>query len=539
LREICINHDSSGLEPELARDSVLGISLQEASPGSWIGSADLTIHAGEIRALTFPLFFRDSGTVKMVSSEVKVGDTPCFASRVDVALPTQHQEIGAPYFWWYNGLGRIRKKRVSDNAGPATTVLPKPPKMSISVTSLPMYYTDEKVSLDIVLFNGEAEETECMLELRLLGQNRQSLKYSWASDDTKTQGLEGDEKPASALLEDLPGHQIGHLGVAAKQVETININAPSEPSIYALEVKALYHLISDKETPISKIFTVELEFVSPFEASYDFSPRVHTEPWPAFFELEDGASSENIGDGAYGIAQNWLFTSKIASFAEDHITVEDVDLILNNVHGGAKCKITKQQAVSEDVTLAPKELHSRDFLLSTRKHNLEERRSSALEMSLAIRWHRTAPAPSIRNELSANVQSITSTLPIPRLLLPTSEPRVLCAASPSDPTNDLPNLITLTYFLENPTLHFLTFELTMESADDFAFSGPKLQALSLLPMSRKIISYIICPLVKDTWISPNLLVVDTYFKKTLKVLAAEGCVASTGEKKGITIWAGT
>ena len=124
----------------------------------------------------------------------------------------------------------------------------------------------------------------------------------------------------------------------------------------------------------------------------------------------------------------------------------------------------------------------------------------------------------------------TSTLAIPRLHVPSSEPRVLATAYPSA---SVASLVHLDYTLENPTMYFLTFELNMEASEEFGFSGPKPRALHLLPMSRQTVRYNILPLVSGAWITPQLRVVDRYFNKTLKVLGTEGMGV---DKKGVMIW---
>lgn len=64
------------------------------------------------------------------------------------------------------------------------------------------------------------------------------------------------------------------------------------------------------------------------------------------------------------------------------------------------------------------------------------------------------------------------------------------------------------YTLENPTSHFLMFDLTMEASEEFAISGPKLKSCNILPMSRQTVSYNLLPMMKGEWISPQLRVVD-------------------------------
>ena len=115
------------------------------------------------------------------------------------------------------------------------------------------------------------------------------------------------------------------------------------------------------------------------------------------------------------------------------------------------------------------------------------------------------------------------------------------------------------YTLENPSMHYLTFTLTMEASDVFAFAGPKLKTLSLTPMSRVGVGYDVFVYGgaeaaagadagpkergkmavggsgKGRWIYPALRVVDAYFNKTLRVLDAGYGVKADG-KGGIGVW---
>jgi len=169
----------------------------------------------------------------------------------------------------------------------------------------------------------------------------------------------------------------------------------------------------------------------------------------------------------------------------------------------------------------PQVLSEWTFSLDVRKNNLEERRSTALDTTLNITWQRTS---------NPDAPKITSSLPIPRIQIPSSEPRVLASAQYS---TSVPSLVHLDYTLENPTMHFLAFEISMEASEDFGFSGAKLRTLHLLPMSRQTLQYSILPLTTGIWITPTLKVIDRYFNKTLKVQATEGLRM---EKKGVGIW---
>jgi len=82
-------------------------------------------------------------------------------------------------------------------------------------------------------------------------------------------------------------------------------------------------------------------------------------------------------------------------------------------------------------------------------------------------------------------------------------------------------------------MHFLTFNLTMEASEHLAFSGPKMKAVQLVPLSRHTVRYNLLAFKQGLWIQPQLTVVDTYFNKSLRVLPTDGMRA---DKKGILVW---
>ncbi|KAF2189658.1 hypothetical protein K469DRAFT_736937 [Zopfia rhizophila CBS 207.26] len=523
LSEIELSHQAT--KSALSNDpkhmsSILECVLEEtASPARsehkprWIGNSDLTLHPGQTKVFSFPIIFREAGDVDLVASTFEID-----ADRFDLVCSHVDPENADLPTWWIQGGSKLKARKLTRESGTAVKILPKPPKMEIRFPNLlEQYYTDEPVILDIEILNGEEEDTEAVLEVRLLGRSKDTLGFSWVGDDALSapEPVPSLEKEGSADV-DLPGHVVGQLAQCAKTTQTIRFNAPAEPSDYALEVKVLYHLLSDRAIPISKTLIADLIFVGPFEASFEFTPRVHSDPWPSYFELQEEEANDHASADAFGIAQKWHLKAKVASFAEEPVIVKDIGLETRAVHGGATCAVTKEFDVM-DIPMSPRDINERSFCLDTRKLNLEERRSTSLDMGLSITWCRGTERSPV----------VTTMLSVPRIHVPSSEPRVLATALSSD---KVASLIHMDYTLENPTMHFLTFELSMEASEEFGFSGPKLRVLHLLPMSRQTVRYNILPLVKGAWITPQLRVVDRYFNKTLKVQATDGLRL---DKKGV------
>lgn len=520
-------HHSATDSVEETSSCVLNVELREehtsSSRSRVSGSTDLTLNPGQTKAFTLSIVFRESGDVAARVTTLSI-DTESFNLSYETDLQAdQHDPI-----WWQDRPTGLKQKRILRQDPRAIRILPKPPRMEIALlNSKEVYFTDEVAIFSIQLSNMEEEETEITLEARFLDRATGHLDFTWGPEPQKKSSQVGeDHAPMSPT--GLPGHHIGDLAAEEQRVDTISLIAPSAPTDCILEIKALYHLKSDLETPISKTFSANISFLSPLEANYDLAPLVHPDPWPSYFSVDEAEGQEEedraASDTASGLSQLWSLTARIASFADESLIIEDADLFLQSPHGSIKCSISKQQqGVDLRKEIRPQEMHERKFTLDMQKLSLEDKRSSTLELSLQIVWRRATATDSPSNV-------VTSKLAVPRLLIPNLEPRVLVSAQPS---SHVPTLLLLDYTLENPTNHFLTFDLTMEGNEDFALSGPKLKSCNILPMSRQVVSFTILPLVNGAWISPQLKVVDRYFNKTLKVLGTEGMKV---DKKGVSLW---
>lgn len=520
VREIRLSHEADGselVENTKSVSSLTRCNLEETHSTErkqcWRGKTDLAIYPGQTKAFAFPIVFRESGDVHLTASSLQIS-----AERFDLLLSNIVPESGDLPKWWIQAGTNMKAKQLNRDSANSIKVLPKPPKMEIRLPNLfEQYYTDEPITLDIEVSNEEDEDTEAVLEVRLLGRSKDTLGYSWAHDSSPGPTPAATENEEAAM--DLPGHVVGHLAKGAKATQTIRFTAPAEPSDYALEVKVLYHVLSDRDIPISKTLIADLIFVGPFEANYEFVARLHPDPWPSYFALQENQTTDLASKDHFGIAQKWQLKAKVVSFAAEVLFVEDMKLDVQAVHGGANC-ITAREFEVKDTLLRPQDVDERSFCLDTQKTNLEERRPTKIDMSLDITWRRaTEGAPSV-----------TTKLPIPRVNVPGSEPRVLAIAVPSTTVD---SVIHLDYVMENPTMHFLTFELSMEASEEFGFSGPKFRVLHLLPMSRQTVRFNLLPTVRGTWITPQLRVFDRYFNKTLKAHATSGM---RSDKKGFSIW---
>ncbi len=406
--------------------SLLYVTLREneegkksAVPPKAEGSANLTFLPGQTKVYEIRTVPREAGEVVAVTATIHVA-----ADRFDFELFTPLLSGETRPVWWLPGARGPRTKRLVCDDGATTRILPKPPKMEIRFTNIrEVYYTSEPIVLDIEITNEEDVEAEAVLDVRLLGHSEQALGFSWVSkhpsDDTAAITTEVNET-------DLPGHPIGRMVSLSRRTESISFTAPPVSSEYTLEVKVLYHLLTDIETPVSKTLAASLMFVNPFESNYDFAPLLHRDPWPSFFDMQTSlpAESEDETEPTTGLAQRWSLTAKIVSFAEDELIIQKTDLLVLGVNGGARCSVSPEPVSSEKL-IRPREQHQSSFIIDINKISLEDRRSSSLDLNLAVTWQR---ATSVAEDQPS---SVTATLVIPNLVVPSSEPRVLAAAQAS------------------------------------------------------------------------------------------------------------
>lgn len=327
-----------------------------------------------------------------------------------------------------------------------------------------------------------------------------------------------EELPTASL------YPLGKLPASESAKRTFTFPSPAIPADCAIEITVHYHLVSDPETPIAKPVTADMPVINPFRTSFDFSPRVHPEKWPDYFSLseQDIAPGKDGKEPALGIKQRWCLTVGIVGMGEGVIEIEGWELPVLGMAGGVLAEVVEtgndgntllQQGGATEIL----------FIIDVHKLSLEDRRAASVDVNLDLKWRRRDIGP----EWLVIVN--TTSLPVPRLPIPGSEPRVLAVvvtppapqvpqvvvAPPpvSPPENTLtltrarttstvsliptpavsniaiPGILHLEYTLENPTNYFLTFNVVMEANEEFAFSGPKQTSLQLLPVSRVTLRY--------------------------------------------------
>ena len=533
LRSFNVHHRSTE-KPDASTSDGLGhlhrISLQKASseavslPSSPIlsqslqplmGVADLEIAPSVTKALSLDHVPRDPGDVEVASISLCISEADFDMEVVITEQEQMHQEI----IWAESPSGLLPKKYKMGRSS-VIKILPKPPKMQIEAHSVsPEYFTDEEISIEIEFINEEEEKTNVNIEAQLLAPSGIIPTLNWALDGELDPGDIATEDPLDSGSTASCSKGIGNLDPLANRKHTLRIRGSPIAANYVLEVKARYYVVSDPETPIIKTFSTKFAVVMPFEASHSFLPMIHTEPWPNYFDADD--LDTNSTNDAKGLIQQWSLTSRIASLANVSLMIESVEPQVVEIHEGAICSISSASGGTVAASMmVPNDFQAHDFVILAQKSDLEDRRSTFLDLRLEIKWHRDGflGPPSVTH------------LPVPELVIPFGEPRVLATVRSG---NVPPGVMHLDYVIENPSMYALPFLLTMDMNEEFTFSGPKNVTVHLVPLSRHSIQYLIFPLVKGRWISPQFKVFDTHFQKSLKVNATEGM---RSDKKGVSVW---
>ncbi|KAL7622283.1 hypothetical protein AAE478_007787 [Parahypoxylon ruwenzoriense] len=508
------DHGNSDNDSETGSQTIAIILLE--------GEDDLTILPGQTRVFEIDVPLREPGDAKASSIQVLLAP-PSFILRYTMRL----RETNSAGLWYSRSHSRRRITRANPHK---IKVLPRPPKMDIRlVDMLEQYYASEYIKLELEILNEEDADASAKLDIALCGPDAPVYKLQTGS---------GEERSSTAGIEEskLDGMPVGTIATSKPIKATLIIDPVDRPIVFDLMVKARYHLVSDPGTPIIQQATYHVNIVNPFEASYDLSPRLHSE-WPNYFnfeDIQDSSEGANVARRPRGLAQKWSLATRYASFAQEDLAIIDLDVNVVATQGNVSCKASKGQSIAEDgVIIRPKTIEEAHFELIAQKLDLDDRAAATADLAFEIKWRRLS---------SPKGQVNTTTLPLPRFLVTSSEPRVLAgvsyysppSSSPSAPSSVLASqLLFLDITIENPSSHFLTFGLMMEPSDEFAFSGAKTTTLNVLPVARRSVTYRLLPLVRGTWIRPTLVVRDKYFQKVLKIIPTEGMKS---DKDGVLVW---
>ncbi|SPO04890.1 uncharacterized protein DNG_07575 [Cephalotrichum gorgonifer] len=478
------------------------------------GTADLLLSPGQTRVYEMAIPLRDPGDARAKSTTVIV-DTDDFRLEYTISF----KDI-MPGSFWVDPSGFRRKMGRDDPHH--VHVEPRPPKMEIKPANvMDQFYANEPITLEFELVNAEDEDAVTKLDIHAFGD-------SVPSATVKIAGLPDVTAPPNSEASKLIGTSLGTIKSSDKVKIQICLDAVAQPSSLEFHVRASYHLVSDPGTRILQKDTFTVNVVSPFEANYEFAPRLHPDPWPSVFDpdtIRDASDEdEESVQRPLGLAQKWCLVCRYASFATEDLQIVGLDAQVLSSTGDIRCATANGPLVpGEGLRVAPRAMQEARFDITAQKLSLDDRAPATLDLALVLRWKRLT---------SDSVN--TTTLLTPRYAVLGTEPRVLASASAAPPVGG-EGLMDLDVTIENPSSHFLTFGITMEPSDEFAFSGPKRTTVHVLPMSRRVSSYRLLPLVRGAFFRPGLVVKDKYFQKVLRVLPTGGGMKA--DKEGLVIWA--
>ncbi|KAL9566487.1 hypothetical protein ACKAV7_009402 [Fusarium commune] len=448
LRPILLEQGASEDEdsPSTSKVSILSLSLKEdyaegsedELPTLLKGISNLTLRPGQTRVFELKIPLREPGTAT-ASSVTLSHSNASFNLDAKLGIRDTDPIVG----WYIQGSSKPRSSR--PEAG-TIRIQPRPPKMEIKLLEpSAQCYANEAIELEVELINAEDESATAKLDIHLFGKEIPAIRVV----------TEGNEGSAEATTEEakILGLPLGAIKSTASVKMVLHIDPAPGPTTFDLHLKTSYHLDSDVATPIMQLLTVQLNVVNAFEANYDLVPRLHPGPWPSLFD------SEGLGDTEEGVArgftQKWCLLCHYASFAQEDLKVLGMDLTVFSCVGGARCNVSQGPDVSQEgVIVAPKTMHEAQFDLIAQKLTMEDRHPVTLELAFVIRWQRQN-----RSDGAVN----TTTMPVGKYLVLSTEPRVLASVYRATKTEDgMPGLMQLDMTVENPSNHFLTFGLSME-----------------------------------------------------------------------------
>lgn len=525
LRNVKIVHDDNAESRTTTKDKRYQfhtISLAKSEGSDLLGICDLTFSPGLNKVFSIAALPLDAGEAKLSNVTLYLS-TERFEFEFVIAGDEQLRQD----HYWIASENSLSRNPLASERNLSAEILPKPPKMRIQLPNLSKaYFANEHINLEIDIMNDEEEDAVVDLDVRLLGQEDElPLSLRWTDSAEKHSGGGNDWEdvdPSKSIREHLLITSLGQMTPLETRKHGIEFQAKPTTGHCSVEVKARYHLISEPDTPISKTLTTELLFMRPFEANFDFKPRVSQDPWPNYFRLPDHIDIPNEEGPAEGLFQKWSVTAGVASFASQPLVVEAAELQVVAIHENADCRISQNSSTeTKQVTLSPNDVRSWAFDLDLRKQTLDDRSTTYFDLQLQLTWRRDTPSSP----------STTAILSVPELVIPFGEPRVLASVQPDE---SKPHLINLDYTLENPSMHVLSFSVSMDASEDFAFSGPKATTTQLTPLSQHTVRYRLLPLVKGSWINPQVKIVDVHWNKMLKPIPT-GNMKS--DRRGILVWA--
>ncbi|KAK3953682.1 Gryzun, putative trafficking through golgi-domain-containing protein [Pseudoneurospora amorphoporcata] len=567
------------------RESATEDSAEDERGTELQGTADLTLPPGQTLVFVLDIPLREQGEVTALSLTASL-ETESFDLHQSLKLRNMPNMA---HIWYPTPSTR---KRITRPVSPLSLrILPRPPKMEIKSEIKEQYYTNEAITLDFDIYNAEDVEAPSKFDALLFcDEDEASLTAPSftveviSEEPSKEDNKKSSTSSSSGRESKVSSYLLGEIQPSSTTTVRLQFPPIERPSRYELNLRVVYHLPTNPGTTIIQTAVFQLNVLNPFESNYELLPRVHPDPWPSFFDAEGiqplslPSQEDNNAVVSYkGLHQSWSLLTRYASFASEDLKVVDVDIkVLGqpsqqpNTPPPITCLITRQHGESlaekGGQVMKPHTIETTWFDIVAQKISLDDRGPAPLDLAMVIRWKRLpSSSETAKSEEEDSEETInTTTLPCPRFSLFGIEPRVLAQVKYLDtPDSPIP-LILLRVMIENASNHFLTFGVSMDNSEEFAFSGPKLSALPVLPVSRREVEYRILPTglgqsrteesrgegigendkgkkrgEQGYWIKPGLTVRDKYFQKVLRAIPASEGVKVDAKEGGFLVWVPT
>ena len=482
------------------------------SIASLTGQTALTMHTHQVRILRLRLTPTEAGDVRVASITIDIKD---HLSTATFITPDAHN---ADHEWWdCRGQQPVRRRLGRSRNAATLLVTPKAPKLALIIPGLrPQYYTHEDVTLKILVSNQEGESITGTIDSSLTKLSSAADEFNQVPTEQDSVDLAGDP---SQLRPRLPQHRIESLGTSEDDTLDLQLHKLGAGS-FELVATARYQVLSQPETSIVKTLTSRITVIRPFEANYDFHARLDHKEWPDFFSVPQAGAAGH----ASGLRQLLSVATKLCSFASEPLFITCMSLVVEETEGGIVCQIVDNEKKDVAQTINPGEFLDSNFELTVQKLRLGDKDPANIDLRVDVMFHR-----------QDSTENISTRLEVPQLFLPMAEPRVLLTNHTRTDHDIIPGLCELVLTIENPSMHYLTFNVGLESSDEFAFSGARASAMSLTPISRHQVPYRILSRRSGAWVQVNFTVVDTYFGKALRVQpASEG--VKVDQKGNVFVW---
>ena len=511
------SHDTSEVLDADGRVESLPSMISDYS----LGSANLSMPAGGTKVFSLQAIPREPG---QISLEKVVLHMEAGSYRLAIVNTNSERLRQDCLYTKY----KKRVKKCSIESSTIIDVMPKPPKVKIQIANpVLIYYTDEVMYQEVIVTNDEEVAVDLDLIVAVKDLNGMGLlpDVLWELGDTTEEDPIRSEVSAQYELR----KSLGKMDPAQVQSIRFHMRAPRRPNQCILDIEANYTLSTDKDTHIRKLLSLDPDFTEPFAPKYEYLPEIQPDQWPSSFSAPEDDTLPS------GITQRWVLKTNLKPTHAYDLTIEDVALLASN----ARQDIATSMKTLPSPDFAENSVdnqNERRFEIDVQKIEWDDRRNSNLDLEMQIRWRRKEHQ---HQQLQEAISTSTTIVAVPRLSLSFGEPRVLVAQHKPTTTSEATSdpMVHLVYMLENPSVHLLTFDLTMEADEGFAFSGPKATNTQLVPMSRHTVLYSILPFRRGVWIKPNLKIVDVNFNQTLKVLAT-GQIRQDNKKGGVLVWTG-